>query len=212
MEKSCSSCKCIKNVNLFNKDFSRVDGYSYICRECEHEKGASYRIVKSGIRKCSCCSEEKPLTSRFFHKNKSEKTGLAYMCKECIKQYNEKAKVRHYANRDRNLERMKVYGLDNVNRSKRLIRDYKRFDKTKGYDCDLNLEYVIGIVKSKCIYCGDDKEPIGCDRIDNKKGHTIKNTVPACITCNVSRMDNFTHEEMFIIGKSIREVKNQRSL
>lgn len=62
-----------------------------------------------------------------------------------------------------------------------------------------------------CTYCGDTQEEIGCDRIDNSKGHTKDNVVPACKTCNVSRMDNFTHEEMLVLGKTIKQIKINRT-
>ena len=50
------------------------------------------------------------------------------------------------------------------------------------------------------------------DRLDNSKGHTKDNVVPCCIECNTARSDNFTFEEMKVIGKSIRKIKKDRKL
>lgn len=68
------------------------------------------------------------------------------------------------------------------------------------------------IVSKPCFYCETIEEPRGCDRIDNRIGHMMANVVPCCGTCNVARMDRFTHAEMRIIGRAIKEVRASRSL
>lgn len=40
---------------------------------------------------------------------------------------------------------------------------------------------------------------------------SMDNVVPCCYDCNCARNNNFTHEEMFILGKTIREIKNNRT-
>jgi hypothetical protein len=51
---------------------------------------------------------------------------------------------------------------------------------------------------------------IGCDRLDNDKGHTKDNVVPCCVSCNTVRGNNFTYEEMLVIGKTLKEIKANR--
>ena len=66
------------------------------------------------------------------------------------------------------------------------------------------------MAKWKCNYCGETNN-IGCDRIDNLKGHTMNNCVPCCQLCNVTRMDNYTVDEMLtIIGPAIKQIKELR--
>ena len=91
----------------------------------------------------------------------------------------------------------------------RRVQAYRLKDKQKGLKNDLELNWVREFVKQPCIYCGDT-EDIGLDRIDNSKGHTKDNVVPCCYTCNTSRSKNFTHEEMKILGKTIRIIKENR--
>ena len=90
-----------------------------------------------------------------------------------------------------------------------MISSYKCCDKKKGYICDLDIDTMLDIMQSPCFYCGDTKR-IGCDRIDNSKGHTLDNIVPCCYECNCARNNNFTHEEMKLIGKVIHDIKEQR--
>lgn len=93
-------------------------------------------------------------------------------------------------------------------------RKYKKRDEQNGYLFDWEKEeFHEFIKKSKCIYCGR-KEWVGLDRINNKKGHSKDNTVPACEICNLTRSNRFTHEEMKVIGKAIKKlnIKNRRLL
>lgn len=93
----------------------------------------------------------------------------------------------------------------------KMVIAYRHKDKIRGYKCDIDTDWVINnIINKECIYCGDTHK-IGCDRIDNTKGHTKDNVVPCCYECNVARGDNFTFEEMKIIGQAIRKVKELRN-
>jgi hypothetical protein len=100
----------------------------------------------------------------------------------------------------------------NTNKRTRLLRmlgAYKLRDKKKGQICDIDIDWLRKFVESGCSYCGDDNR-VGIDRIDNSRGHTKDNVVPACYDCNCARGNNFTSEEMLIIGKAIKEIKQCR--
>lgn len=99
-------------------------------------------------------------------------------------------------------------------KASKMISAYKCRDKKNGFDkvCDITIEWMVeNIFKSKCVYCGDTCR-LGCDRIDNTKGHTMDNVVPCCIECNQARNNKFTHEEMFTLGKAIAEIKKRRKM
>ena len=93
----------------------------------------------------------------------------------------------------------------------KMISAYKHRDKINDTSiCDLDIDWMIeNILNKPCYYCGDTHR-IGCDRIDNSKGHTKDNVIPCCYDCNCARNDNFTVGEMKIIGRAIREVKKHR--
>lgn len=99
---------------------------------------------------------------------------------------------------------------DRVKASK-MISSYKRKDyKNQTSICDIDITWMINNIMTKpCVYCGDTNR-IGCDRIDNSKGHTKDNVVPCCFDCNCARNNNFSHEEMFTIGKTIAKIKELR--
>lgn len=95
-------------------------------------------------------------------------------------------------------------------RTARMFGAYRLKDRKRGVANDLTLEFFRELIKSGCIYCGDLNN-VGLDRVDNTKGHEQSNVVPCCYDCNCARMDNFSFEEMLVIGKAIREVKRARN-
>ena len=96
-------------------------------------------------------------------------------------------------------------------KASKMIAQYKLKDKKKGLSiCDFDIDWMISnILRKPCIYCGDTHR-IGADRIDNEKGHTKDNVVPCCYECNCTRNNNFSFEEMKILGKIIRQIKQNR--
>lgn len=106
----------------------------------------------------------------------------------------------------------KVCNMNIRKKTSKMVASYCFSDKKKKFDniCDMTIDWFIeNILTKTCVYCGDT-ERIGADRIDNNDGHTMNNSVPCCYDCNCARNNNFTHEEMLILGKTIREIKNKR--
>lgn len=65
-------------------------------------------------------------------------------------------------------------------RASKLLSAYKLKDWKSNREFNLDRNWFVdNILKSQCIYCGS-KEKLGCDRIDNFKGHTYDNVVPCC--------------------------------
>lgn len=97
------------------------------------------------------------------------------------------------------------------NKISKMLSSYKLKDKKKGFNNNITFDFLYNIVYNcKCIYCGDTHN-IGLDRIDNNKGHEINNVVPCCYECNVARGNNFSFEEMKLLGKTIKLIKLKRN-
>lgn len=102
----------------------------------------------------------------------------------------------------------KEYGLKE--RASKLLSAYKLKDWKTQREYNLDKEWFIeNILNKECIYCGS-KDRLGCDRIDNSKGHIYDNVVPCCYICNCARNNNFSFEEMKELGKTIRKIINKR--
>lgn len=79
---------------------------------------------------------------------------------------------------------------------------YLADDKEKGFNTaqTITAEWIAeNILTASCIYC-HDAEPyhLGCDRIDESKGHTPDNVVCACPVCNWERSLQKMSVEEFI--------------
>lgn len=112
-----------------------------------------------------------------------------------------------------------LFGKEKKSRSKRdrdtshrinaMLGAYRLRDKNKGLFNDLTLDFFKSEIEKGCVYC-EDKESVGLDRVDNSQGHHKGNVVPCCYVCNCARNNNFSFDEMKVIGLSIKEVKRTR--
>lgn len=170
-------------------------------------------INTTELRKCFKCSEIKTLNSSNFHRNKNRPLGFEYKCKVCAKNRNDRRVKRYGSLSKEQKERHYQLGVNYRGTPKGkaigLVNAYLKEDKRKGRECTLTQADVLNVYDRECIYCGFPAT--GFDRKDNSIGHTKDNCVPCCKECNVARMDNFTHEETFILGKTIRKIKLLRN-
>ena len=162
---------------------------------------------------CSKC--DSTLSVDNFHKDKSRADGLSYKCKECSKGRKDNRKQRWKNASPDQKQRMRIYQSDFRKTLKGKAMDiassYKVFDSKKLFKNNIDWRFLSeNIIGKPCTYCGFPST--GLDRLDNNQGHTKENCVPACKECNLARMDNFSYEEMLVIGKTIREVKINRIL
>jgi len=171
-------------------------------------------------RICNKCNVKKPLDSENFHKGKG-KYGFRYICKSCRNSYRRKYRFFKDAFGSSNIDAVRKvisdnkilkekYGkyIFNLAQSRRL--SYLKIDNERGRSNDLDTEFVINEISKQCVYCGEKNDPRGLDRIFNNKGHLKNNVVPCCAICNTTRSDRFTHEEMFLIGETIKIIKKNR--
>jgi hypothetical protein len=84
--------------------------------------------------------------------------------------------------------------------AKRISYYTKWSDGRKGFTNDLTVEFIERAIRMVCSYCGvpPGKEKMTLDRMDNSRGHSIDNVLPACYRCNVSRGDMPFQVWMFI--------------
>lgn len=84
--KQCSKCKkeLPATKEYFQKDKTRPDGFSYVCKNCRSKKKQKERFVEQGLKQCECCKEVLPLTEEYFRIHKKSSDGFYNKCIECL--------------------------------------------------------------------------------------------------------------------------------
>lgn len=96
----------------------------------------------------------------------------------------------------------KEYCGAEISATNHVLGHYKHSAKKRGYNFELSREEFVALINSDCAYCGQkpsqhytyrrDGKGIkhnGIDRVDNTKGYTLNNCMPACATCNYAKRD-----------------------
>ena len=98
-------------------------------------------------------------------------------------------------------------------KASKMISSYTAKDiKNQTSVCDIDIKWMIeNILLKPCVYCGDTHR-VGCDRIDNSRGHTKDNVVPCCVECNTAKNNYFSYDEMRRLGAVIAEIKKDRGI
>jgi hypothetical protein len=129
-------------------------------------------------------------------------------------QINHPEKAKEYYDRyhssDKGQETAKRYRTEN--REANLLAKYKYLDEKKGMKTDITVEWMRENITSKvCTYCGTDSQ-LGCDRIDNNRGHSQDNCIPCCFDCNRIRADQYSVEEMIRFGILKKQILRDRTI
>ena len=174
-------------------------------------------VNRPGFRYCNRCDVEFPLNRENFVGDKSRPGGCGYECRACLrlrKKGKDRRKERWSSltpeQKRLRVERQKRYYHTPGGRPRGLRFAYLKIDRERGRPNNLTHQFIAALIAHPCVYCGEAGIPRGVDRIDNSGGHTTDNVVSCCRDCNFARMNNFTHEEMKILGQTIARIKAAR--
>lgn len=103
-----------------------------------------------------------------------------------------------------NKTRFVTKGIPTRRHAAKCLNTYQRYDKKKGFVCDLTVDDLMNAKSSKCLYC--NRISTGFERIDNNLGHTKNNCIPSCLRCNWMRGKYVSHETMIEVGKTLQRV------
>lgn len=111
------------------------------------------------------------------------------MTKEEKKLYMQEYNKKYYsANKNKLSEKHNAYIKTPIGRANNLISSYRFSDKRDKYSetVDFDAKWLLDNIMSKpCAHCGKTGwDIIGCNRLDNSKGHTKDNVEPCCKKCN----------------------------
>lgn len=168
-------------------------------------------MVPTDQKFCKSCRKTKKLVE-FPLKSPDPRTGKRYRRHQCRKCHNRSRisyttqEARKRADRrkakqiseDRALNRRTYYFI---------WQDTRRTDRKHGRENDLTKEFIAEQIAKGCTYCGETEIRMTLDRIDNDRGHTMDNVVPACIRCNYVR-GNMPHEAWAVVASGMRRARS----
>jgi len=210
-QKFCKKCGEVKD--LTEENFTKNSkGFNKICINCEikyRELRLKERLLIGPLplttrKVCTNCNVEQTIGEFYYSRAKNMYTAW---CKCCYSAYR-KNMLGGMTEEEKSARKLEKGNWNKGNRDVILFSNYSKIDYKKNFQNDLTKEYIQKMLKLNCVYC--DYPSTGLDRIDNTKGHTQENCVSCCWECNTARMNNFTHKEMFVIGKAIKQIKDNR--
>ena len=167
--KRCSKCGRILPITEFHKDKSRKDGLQCWCKDCQKAmKKEWYQSNKDAILK------------------KQAAYNQANKCK--IAEYNA---AYYQANKGKIAECKAAYidpQTHPMNWARNMVNAYRQIDRDRFGDDSQTITaewFLDNIAYKPCAHCGVQRIGlVGCNRLDNTKGHTIDNVEPCCFKCN----------------------------
>lgn len=139
-------------------------------------------------RICRICGKKQRAIEFYVSKFKDGRTYRDSRCKSCHKEDKKRRRQADPKVRAGESRRRRESRASGLHRSQWILTDTRKWDKQRGFECDLDRAFVEILINQPCSYCGTS-ELIGLDRIDNDLGHTKVNVQPACRPCNMLRRD-----------------------
>lgn len=110
--------------------------------------------------------------------------------KAAEKEYNRQYHLKHKKELNaKKTEYNKEYAKTPMGRAQRQYQQYKYMDISRnnfGNVIDFDAKWIVENIYTKpCAHCGEtDWHKLGCNRLDNTKGHTKDNVETCCFRCN----------------------------
>ena len=107
-------------------------------------------------------------------------------------------------------EHERIRGTCSLCSPEKVFRKYQRDAiKNRHLSFSLSLEEFEKLVAAPCFYCGENYEPRGLDRRDNRIGYNLRNVVPCCFRCNRNKSND---PESVFLGHVRRIQQHQEKL
>ena len=175
--KKCYKCGQLKKIELFYKDSSRKDGYSFLCKECKNKHVKKYQKNNR--------TKKLDYNKVYYKKNKE-----IFKFKRVIYEKTSNGVWNSFKGKSRKSE-------ININKED-FIKWWESQQKICSY-CGFSYQRINEFLKKNEIKRKSNRLEI--DRKDNKKTYEIKNMILACTLCNNHKKDFFSYDQFKKIAK-----------
>lgn len=165
---------------------------------------------KKGQNSCKFCGEKNQ--KKLEVKKSGKHTYTCGICKLCLSKrhlkWNRENPQRYNKIKNTRNAKLKKERELGLNIAKFIYWDCRKADRKKGLENDLTKDFIEEQISKSCQYCGDKELRMTLDRIDNSKGHTQDNVVPACLRCNYVRRD-MPYEAWLEFAKTMKKIRKK---
>jgi hypothetical protein len=162
---------------------------------------------------CRRCGISKPL-EEFYPTYQHGKSYRRSRCKSCdneLRRSRPRAKATEQQRElwgRRDAARKRKHRKERDHDAKHIYWDSRQTDRKRGFTNDLTKEFIAEQITKGCCYCGETELRMTLDRVDNERGHTTDNVVPACIRCNYVR-GKMPFEAWGVIAQAMKRATKQ---
>lgn len=183
-QKTAIPCEICGKITFVAPCFVGIRKYCSVKCKCIGTR----KIQDSSLRQCNGCKKILPLEEGFYKTNDK----YEYRCKECSRQR---------THRDFRTPNGRYRSSINI-------------AKTRKLEWNIAKDDYVNLITQQCHYCKEslNETGVGLDRKDNSKGYILNNVVPCCWTCNRTRSDLYTYDEMLILAETIIQIKSARKI
>jgi len=150
-----------------------------------------------GRRTCTDCKKRKPLDKFGPLQGGKYRRRICYVCWGRNWRKKSGEHDREYRRRRRKADPVQT-----------IWEDSRRADRKKKRNNNLTKDFIAEYIAKGCSYCGEKTIRMTLDRIDNERGHTMDNVVPACIRCNYIR-GNMPYEAWLCFKAALRRARRE---
>lgn len=166
--------------------------------------------MDSPTKLCHCCNLPKPLSDFRVVQRTAGNPYIKARCRACdlerVKKYQKAHPEQTKKTHDRFAARDRDHRANGLRTEWFIYSDSRGSDRKSGYTNDLTKDFIRDAIKDGCQYCGETTIRMTLDRIDNTKGHTMDNVVPACIRCNYARR-SMPYDAWLVVAKGMKEAR-----
>ena len=179
--KRCSKCGRFLPFADFNKCSSASDGLQNYCKDCQKEMYAEYR-VKNKVKIEAYRQANKEAIADYQAQYRQEN-------KEAIADYQAQYRQAHKEEKKASNAEYCDPQKNPMGWARIKVGMYRQMDRQRGFNDKETITaewFLDNIAYKPCAHCGvQGIGKVGCNRLDNTKGHTIDNVESCCLKCNV---------------------------
>jgi hypothetical protein len=208
MDKQCSKCKEIKDVEEFFKAMNGKYGRQSQCKACNKA------YAQSPERKAYMKAYEQTPKAKAAHKAYAQSPHA----KAYHKRHNQSPEMKAYKKAYAQTPEAKAsqWAHNQTSEAKAYRRSYQKLYRQtsvgryqdaqlqarhRGIDFDIPESFHAELIQQPCHYCQGPLSPTGCgmDRMDSSRGYFVGNVVPCCGDCNTMKSDKLSYDEMMLV-------------